>query len=277
METVPEDQVVDRAVAELALQRKLVNRTVLAFALCIYAAALVRTFSVGWQVRDYLQTAVFILALLLVLLRRKVLARHQIVFIVAICIVVGFLGLHTLAFLAGGIVCLPTAAVVMSLYYSRRTVVAFVLLCFAGIILIALGYASGYLELSAAPETLLRSYSHWTAYILCMGLFCVIGCGSILAYRHAMETLLHEVHQQREDLEETNTRLQDALMEIKTLKGTLPTCQYCKRIRPLERDQDDERPWIPIETYVREHSEASFSHGICPDCMREHFREKGER
>jgi hypothetical protein len=53
-----------------------------------------------------------------------------------------------------------------------------------------------------------------------------------------------------------------ALNEIKVLRGFLPICASCKKIR------DDEGYWHQLEVYVTKHSEAEFSHGICPDCMR---------
>lgn len=54
--------------------------------------------------------------------------------------------------------------------------------------------------------------------------------------------------------------LQDALAKIKTLSGMLPICATCKKIR------DDKGYWNTLEAYISEHSEASFSHGICPEC-----------
>ncbi len=50
--------------------------------------------------------------------------------------------------------------------------------------------------------------------------------------------------------------------EVKTLTGLLPICSWCKKIR------SDHSDWIKIEDYVRDHSEASFSHGGCPDCLQ---------
>ncbi|GAB4439330.1 MAG: hypothetical protein Kow0031_21190 [Anaerolineae bacterium] len=66
-----------------------------------------------------------------------------------------------------------------------------------------------------------------------------------------------------DEREQLITELQDALAHIKTLRGLLPICANCKRIR------DDDGQWQRVEEYVREHSEADFSHGICPDCMGE--------
>jgi hypothetical protein len=55
-------------------------------------------------------------------------------------------------------------------------------------------------------------------------------------------------------------KLQKALSEIKTLSGLLPICASCKKIR------DDKGYWNQIELYIRDHSEAEFSHSICPPC-----------
>jgi len=62
-------------------------------------------------------------------------------------------------------------------------------------------------------------------------------------------------------------RPQQALLEVKTLSGLLPICAACKKIR------DDQGYWSDIELYIQEHSEAQFTHGICPDCMRRLYPE----
>ena len=59
--------------------------------------------------------------------------------------------------------------------------------------------------------------------------------------------------------------LQEALDNVKTLSGLIPICAKCKKIR------DDEGYWHQVETYVRDHTEARFSHGMCPDCFREMY------
>lgn len=63
------------------------------------------------------------------------------------------------------------------------------------------------------------------------------------------------------------SKLQEALDEIKTLRGIIPICSHCKQIR------DDAGMWQKIEKYIHEHSEASFSHGICPDCIKKYYPE----
>lgn len=62
-------------------------------------------------------------------------------------------------------------------------------------------------------------------------------------------------------LAEQVSELQTALSKVRQLQGLLPICSYCKRIR------SDTDYWEQIDTYVAEHSDAQFSHGICPSCM----------
>ena len=62
--------------------------------------------------------------------------------------------------------------------------------------------------------------------------------------------------------DEVIQKLQKALSEVKTLRGFLPICSSCKSIR------DDKGYWNRIEKYIQDHSDAEFSHGICPDCAK---------
>jgi len=74
------------------------------------------------------------------------------------------------------------------------------------------------------------------------------------------------VRKQREaDREQLLRAYEDALNKVKTLGGLLPICCSCKKIR------DDSGYWKQIEEYIRQHSDAEFSHGICPDCLKRLF------
>lgn len=61
--------------------------------------------------------------------------------------------------------------------------------------------------------------------------------------------------------------LKEAISEIKTLRGILPICSYCKKIK------DDKGYWNRVETYLHEHTGAEFSHGICSECVEKYFPE----
>src|SRR6266852_2013498 len=69
---------------------------------------------------------------------------------------------------------------------------------------------------------------------------------------------------EREFLEK-NRQLAQALKEVKVLRGFFPICVHCKKIR------DDQGYWHTIEAYITTHSEADFSHGLCPGCLDKHF------
>ena len=74
-------------------------------------------------------------------------------------------------------------------------------------------------------------------------------------------------HQAAKEREKLIADLEKALLEVKRLSGLLPICASCKKIR------DKEGNWQQIEEYIHLHSEADFSHGICPQCARKLYPE----
>lgn len=79
-------------------------------------------------------------------------------------------------------------------------------------------------------------------------------------------TVVTKEMQAEEDREKLVHELQDALKNLKTLSGLLPICAECKKIR------DDDGYWNQIETYISEHADVDFSHGICPDCASRFYQ-----
>lgn len=88
--------------------------------------------------------------------------------------------------------------------------------------------------------------------------------GNILQSRSVWRDITRrkEVEAEREELIEN---LQEALKEIKTLRGILPICSFCKKVR------DDKGCWEQLDVYIHKYSDANISHGICPECAKEHF------
>jgi DNA-binding response OmpR family regulator len=74
------------------------------------------------------------------------------------------------------------------------------------------------------------------------------------------EDALREKERQQQTL---ISQLEEALTEIKTLKGCIPICATCKKIR------DDEGYWNQLEAYISKHTDATFTHGICPACLEQ--------
>ena len=80
-----------------------------------------------------------------------------------------------------------------------------------------------------------------------------------------------QLKQAEADRESAIKRLEKALSEIKTLRGILPLCSFCKKIR------DDEGYWEQVDVYINRHSDADISHSICPECLRKHYPDAYEK
>ncbi len=82
-----------------------------------------------------------------------------------------------------------------------------------------------------------------------------------------LRRLNDELQTRNDELYLRNEQLQAALDKVKLLSGLLPICSHCKKVR------DDEGYWQEVEVYVSRHSEADFSHGICPNCLQKFYPE----
>ena len=69
-------------------------------------------------------------------------------------------------------------------------------------------------------------------------------------------------------ISQKNEELERAMNEVETLRGILPICSYCKDIR------DDKGSWQQLEHYITDRSDAAFSHGICPGCLKKVKRDE---
>ncbi|MBN2041336.1 MAG: hypothetical protein JW864_14950 [Spirochaetes bacterium] len=78
---------------------------------------------------------------------------------------------------------------------------------------------------------------------------------------YQMTKLIEEKEIAEQEREKVIEELKTALNEVKTLQGFIPICASCKKIR------DDTGYWNSIEKYIQEHSDATFSHGLCPECL----------
>ena len=92
---------------------------------------------------------------------------------------------------------------------------------------------------------------------------------AIFSFRRWREEIRKHFELKRLMLEKDKmiVELHEANEKIKILKGFLPICSHCKKIR------NDEGYWLQLEKYITEHSEAQFSHGICPTCEKVHYSE----
>jgi hypothetical protein len=132
-------------------------------------------------------------------------------------------------------------------HFSTRIYLLFNLAC----VLVSGSALVFYLKQGEALQYSLNTFTALT--------FCLMVIGEILfrssAARRKAET----------EREKLIAELQTALSNLKTLRGMLPICSYCKKIR------DDRGYWNQVENYIKQHSEAEFTHGICPECIQKHF------
>ncbi|OQA35398.1 MAG: Methyl-accepting chemotaxis protein PctC [Acidobacteria bacterium ADurb.Bin340] len=88
--------------------------------------------------------------------------------------------------------------------------------------------------------------------------------GRLAIHFNAMAEAIHTHQEEMDALVRARTReLETTVAEIKSLHGLIPICSYCKRIR------DEQGAWLRLERYIQEHSEATFSHGVCPECREQ--------
>ena len=93
--------------------------------------------------------------------------------------------------------------------------------------------------------------------------------GPIKLHGHKfLYSIIHDItdrKQAEKEREKLINELQKAIKEIKTLRGILPLCSFCKKIR------DDKGYWEQVDVYIHKHLQADISHGICPACAKEHY------
>jgi hypothetical protein len=111
-------------------------------------------------------------------------------------------------------------------------------------------------EFIDSANTKQSKFESFTKLITALSVFftTLIAVFSTVSFRRSRAKLIDE-----------KAKLTEALNEIKTLKGIIPICAHCKKIR------DDEGIWNLLEEYIDTHSDASLSHGICPDCMKKYY------
>lgn len=95
------------------------------------------------------------------------------------------------------------------------------------------------------------------AFLICMLLILIGGTFFYIARMRRYE----------KELLERNKKLEEATNQIKTLSGIIPICMHCKKIR------DDKGYWNQLEQFISEHSEAMFSHSLCPDCLDKYYKD----
>lgn len=129
-------------------------------------------------------------------------------------------------------------------------------LVFIGILVVITYIFSGYFDLQDRVDRFCELYERFEAdEIMFVGLL-LIPVSMLYFWRRWQE------------IREANRRLGAALAEIDHLRGIIPICCSCKKIR------DDDGYWHEVETYFKAHLDTSFTHGICDDCIQKNYPEQ---
>lgn len=121
-----------------------------------------------------------------------------------------------------------------------------------------------YYDITARKQQLDKLLSRYSALVFIIALGLLLSIIVILFIENRTISKRRQVEMEREEL---IVELKDAVTKIKTLGGSLPICSSCKKIR------DDKGYWKQIESYIRDHSEAEFTHSICPKCAKNLYPE----
>ena len=148
-------------------------------------------------------------------------------------------------------------------FYSRRIELyhhAF------GILIMAIagyGFASGKINLDFDANEYIAHPASWLTLLCGPVLLTILVFHAVRTNADSIRVLLDEIDQNRKEKAELAQRLEQSMAEIKTLHGFIPICAHCKKIR------DDKGYWDNVEAYVQAHSNAQFTHLLCPPCGEE--------
>lgn len=150
--------------------------------------------------------------------------------------------------------------------FGRRAMAAMVVLSSLAVAGLILAQNGGWLPVPDYRVTVTQWVTA-TAFFACVGGLTMAAMRQIRGAQRRAEQELAERRRAEAELRETNKRLEEALHSVKTLKGLLPICAWCRKVR------EDAGYWSALESYVSARTDATFTHGICPDCQKQHFGE----
>jgi hypothetical protein len=226
----------------------------------VVALTHVRALSIGWTPREGVQLFALVVVFLTALYRNRLSVRWKVNTLVTLSSIVALATFLTLGVFGSGVFFVPIAATIGAISFKGRALALYTAGALLGTAAVAAAFASGRLQVAGAVE-LLQSPLHWAIYVMGMSIGVIFVAVIVYRFRVSHERLLELATAQRNELSEANGQLRSALAEIRTLRGIIPICSYCHSIR------SDSGAWDQLEVYLDTHSDAEFSHGICPSCL----------
>ena len=262
-------------------------------------ASVYRTQHFGFQSVMYIQAGIYLLVLLMVVLRHRLSFQARTYTLLIFLFILGTGGLYTWGLLGMGIPFLMSCSVISTVLYGSRAGIFTTILGVLIVAIFGIAVTTGRHTFGFDVSLYAVNYSSWLLAIGGTALFTsiiVVTSGQLynslmdsirtlsrrtaslqetneelekeIAKRKESEAELRYYEEQLEEMVDQRTKaLQLAVANVNMLTGMLPICASCKNIR------DDEGYWHQVEVYIRSHSEAEFSHGICPDCTTKLYPE----
>ena len=141
-----------------------------------------------------------------------------------------------------------------------------------GLIIASMSYLwiSGHLAFPGDANQYIRLGSVWAtlgaAFLITTAILFISAAGFLRDLTELLDTVdeqKRKIEERSVELTRANRELEKAMKDIKTLSGLLPICSNCKKIR------DDQGYWQQVEQYLENHSQATFTHALCPGCIKE--------
>ena len=143
---------------------------------------------------------------------------------------------------------------------------------------IAYLWITGYLVFPGDANTYILMPRVWAtlgmAFLISTAILVVSAYGFFTGLTELVDTIDEQkskIEIRTAELTQANQELEAAMKDLRTLSGLLPICSSCKKIR------DDQGYWQQVEHYLQRHSQATFTHGLCPDCIRKLYPDMAER
>ncbi|MFT4714552.1 MAG: hypothetical protein ACJAVI_000791 [Candidatus Azotimanducaceae bacterium] len=230
-------------------------------------ASLYRAASIGWQSLMYLHVLLTIGLWITVFFRKKIPYQLQAGFIIFTFLLAGLTGISRFGLAAAGVAFLVASGPLATLLFNARIGVATLIIGLIGAISIGFITTQNGFSHDFDPMAYALAPSSWITAIFGWALSSIVLSASLHVFNKELISALSKSQQRQQklghalaELDKTNLELQSAFDEIAQLQGIIPICSYCHSIR------DDQGAWNQLEAYLSEHSEAQFSHGICPPC-----------
>ncbi len=243
------------------IQERLLDKVLLILGIIAVPALLIsilRYIDIGWHNAYYINMGITLVVILFAVFRKMISYYAKTACLIAVFIVLAVSGARYTGLSSFYIPYLMLSILAGVIFMGRKKAI-YIYLAGAAIIIV-----TGILNVKGiiAPATDLNAYhSHLTSWLNTLYNFSAITGLVILIIGEIGYILSGKIA----ELEKKNLELKNAFNEIKTLQGILPICAKCKKIR------DSNGYWTQVESYLENHSELKFSHGICEKCSEEMY------